>query len=390
MNRYRPEWVWIAVLVILLTASYGLIPEGQPGQEGTDSYSLSAEGKKAFFDLANHLLPQVRRSSEHLIPPEDAEALVILGPAQYPERAEWQSLYDWVAQGHSLVFVARYSEPIVEMGAFDVRVVSRFTLDAEAEAEQETGEPILPLNQIDTSLASGEIDWKSRGVVAAPPDQTEVLLAVDGSAHVVRRRIGRGRLIVASSDFIFDNLPLFQDDNGVLAYRILEAAHPRGPVYFDESLNAAGPPRVVGLLFGDPLRPLTLQLILCAVLFAWRSSQRMGQPTLIRKTRQRSLTEHATALGNLHFKVGSGSRVVASYLEYFRNELRLRYLKKEEAAALAARTGVDSGSIAGLLGQAKHAAQNPNLPPAKAAWIVRSLAGLKKKTESLKGASHGA
>jgi hypothetical protein len=380
----------MGVLAVLFIASFGLIPEGQPDQEGADSYSLSAEGKKAFFDLASSLLPQVHRSTEHLIPPEDAEVLVLLGPAQYPERAEWQSLYDWVAQGHSLVFAARQSDPIVEMGPFEVRIVSKFTLNAEVEAEAETSEPVLPVNQIETSLASGELDWESRAIITAPPDQTETLLTVDGSAHVVRRAIGQGRLIVTSSDYIFDNLPLFRGNNGVLAYRILEAAHPQGPVYFDESLNAAGPPKVVGLLFGDPLRPLTLQLILCAVLFAWRSSQRMSQPTLVRKTRQRSLTEHATALGNLHFKVGSGSRVVASYLEYFRNELRLHYLKTEEAAALAARTGSDSKSIAGLLDQAKQAAQNPNLPPAKAAWIVRSLAGLKKKTESLKGASHGA
>ncbi len=386
----RHEWVWIAILGILLVAGYGLIPEGQPDQEGTDSFSVSAEGKKAFYRLAKSLLVQVHRSFEYLIPPEDTDTLILLGPAQYPDRVEWQTLYDWVADGRSLVFAARYGDPIVEMGPFDVRIVARFTPEPEAEAEDETIEPMVPLGQLETSLATGDFDWQAQGVVVAPPDQSEVLLAVDGSAHVIRRQVGDGLLIVASSDYIFDNLPLFQGDNAVLAYRILEAAYPQGPVYFDESLNAAGPPKVVGLLFGDPLRPLTLQLILCAVLFAWKGSRRMGQPEIHRPTQQRSLTEHATALGNLHFKVGSSSRVVAFYLEYFRNELRLHYRKAEEATALAARAGVDRESVAALLDQAKHGARDPNLPPAKAAWLVRSLAGLKKKTERLKGASHGA
>jgi hypothetical protein len=389
----RHEWVWMVILGFLLVAGYGLIPEGEPDQEGSDSFSLSAEGKKAFYSLAKNLHEEVDRSSEYLIPPEDADTLILLGPAQYPDRVQWQTLYDWVSEGRSLVFAARYDDPIVEMGPFDVRIVSRFTPEPEPEAEEEeeeANEPILPLSQIETSLAAGELDWKAQGVIAAPLDPSEVLLTVDGSAHVIQRQIGDGVLVVASSDYIFDNLPLFQGDNAVLAYRIIEAAYPEGPVYFDESLNAAGPPKVVGLLFGRPLRPLTLQLILCAVLFAWKGSRRMGRPVIRRPKRQRSLTEHATALGNLHFKVGSSSRIVASYLEYFRNELRLHYRKAEEVTALAARAGVDRGSVAGLLDQAKQGARNPNLPPAKAAWLVRSMADLKKKTERLKGASHGA
>ena len=111
---------------------------------------------------------------------------------------------------------------------------------------------------------------------------------------------------------------------------------------------------------------------------------------MVRETARRSLTEHAVALGNLHFKVGSGSRIVASYLEYFRNELRLHYRKADEAKALAERAGVPPKQVAQLMEHAKRAKRNPTLEPAKAAWLVRSLAALKKKTERLKGASNGA
>jgi hypothetical protein len=106
--------------------------------------------------------------------------------------------------------------------------------------------------------------------------------------------------------------------------------------------------------------------------------------------RRRSLTEHAEALGNLHFKAGSGSRVVASYLEYFRQELRLTHERSREAQAIAERARVDTDSVKHVLTQADRAAKNQNLDPAKAAWLVKSLANLKEKAERLKGANNGA
>jgi hypothetical protein len=394
----RTEWVWVAVLIVLLLLTYGLVPRPRD-EEGVDSYSISYRGKKAFFQLSESLLPDVGRNTDSLLPPDDADTLVILGPAKYPDRVEWQMLYDWVSEGHALVFAARWSDPEVELGVFDVEVKLGYSatedteseqVEAELEVEQEEPEPWTPESELFTELAEGELEWRSFARVEFASAEAEVVVMYHDSAQVIQQPVGEGLLIVAGSDYIFNNVALAEGDNGVLAFRILELAYPTGPVYFDESLNAAGPPKIVGILFDEPLRPLTLQFIIFSVLFIWMGSRRFGPAAVARAARRRSLTEHAAALGNLHYKVGSGRRVVASYLEYFRQELKLHHEKSREAQAIAERARIDLASVKNVLTQADRATKNPNLEPAKAAWLVKSLAKLKEKAERLKGANNGA
>jgi hypothetical protein len=385
----RSEWTWIAILIVLLLLSYGLVPRPRD-EEGVDSYSIAYMGKRAFFELATSLLGQVSRNTGSLLPPDDAETLVILGPAQYPDRVGWQMLHDWVSKGHTLVFAARLQDPIVDLGVFGVKIKLGFSPNDEA--EDESKEQVYDPRETKpvTDLATGELTWMSLARVETSSQAAEVALTYFDSAQVVRQPVGSGTLIVISSDFNFSNFALAEGDNGVLAFRILELAHPVGPVYFDESLNAAGPPKIVGILFDDPLRPLTMQFIIFSLLFVWMGSRRFGPAETLRAPRRRSLTEHAAALGNLHYKVGGGGRLVQSYLEYFRQELRLHHEKSREALILAERAGVGLDSVKHVLTQAERATKDPNLESAKAAWLVKSLANLKEKAERLKGAKHGA
>jgi hypothetical protein len=334
----------------------------------------------------------VDRNPEGLLPPDDAETLVILGPERYPDRVQWQMLYDWVSEGHALLFAAKWNDPEVELAAFGVQVKPGYRAEEEAEEESSDSEPEPPPAEAElvTELAAGELEWRSTARIETSSAEAEVWVTYNDSAQVIRQPVGSGMLIIACSDFIFNNVALAEGNNGVLAFRILELAEPIGPVYFDESLNAAGPPKIVGILFDEPLRPLTLQLIIFSVLFVWMGGRRFGPAVIERATPRRSLTEHAEALGNLHFKAGSGGRVVASYLEYFRQELRLTHEKSREAQALAERARVGRDSVKHVLTQAEQAAKNPNLAPAKAAWMVKSLAALKEKAERLKGAHNGA
>jgi hypothetical protein len=385
----RTEWAWVAALVVLLLLSYGLVPRPRD-EEGVDSYSISYGGKKAFFQLSQNLLPFVGRNADGLLPPDDADTLVILGPAKYPDRVEWQMLYDWVSEGRALVFAARWSDPEVQLGPFGVEVKMGFSATEDAEPEHEEPESLPSEAEPFTDLAEGELEWASMARVESASAEAEAVLTYRGSTQVIQQPVGSGILVVAGSDFIFNNVALAEGDNGVLAFRILELAYPTGPVYFDESLNAAGPPKIVGILFDEPLRPLTLQFIIFSVLFVWMGSRRFGPAAMERAARRRSLTEHAAALGNLHYKVGSGSRVVASYLEYLRQELRLHHEKSREAQAVAERARVGLGSVKHVLTQADRATKNPNLQPAKAAWLIKSLAHLKQKAERLKGANNGA
>ena len=56
----HPEWLWATALLALLFAGYGLIPAPR-GNDSADSFDEDGGGKKAFFLLAQNLLPGVQK-----------------------------------------------------------------------------------------------------------------------------------------------------------------------------------------------------------------------------------------------------------------------------------------------------------------------------------------
>ena len=381
MKRSMVDALWGAAFVALLLLGYELIPT--PGVRAPfDSFSEGAAGKKAFFLVAEELLTDVRRSSDSLIPDdENADTLVMLGPARYPDRAQWQTLYDWVSQGRALVFAARWQDPAVELEPFGIEVVPKTTTPPDDDGDDDA---------IETELVGGFFEWRSQGEVRTTPTgltgatDATVELSEDGSPQVVWRPIGDGAIVVVASDYIFTNRSLTVDNHGLLAFRILESAAPLGPVYFDEVMNAAGAPRVVGILLEEPFRLMTLQLLIVTFLFGWMASRRFGPLHTSEAIARRSLVEHAEALGNLHFKVGSGSSLVASYLEFFRRELGLRHagggggaLERDPAAPRNSAEEMEQEMDQALL-----AARSPNLSRERVGEAVTFLARLRNSSES--------
>lgn len=401
-----------------------------PGQtsDATDSFSTAAGGKRAFFALTERLTSPAARTVEKLSDRVgDADTMCIIGPARYPDAAEWDWLTDWVSFGKTLVFAARLDDPAADLMYFGVLVVpderlidrrdrkkkeskSEETDGSGSESAEKTDDSKTPGDSkktdddqtkpaptprsffhdpiVETPLAAGKFHWLSDGHIETTNQRSEVLVTVDGKPQVVRLPFGQGTLIVCSSDYIFTNKSLATDDNGLLAFRILEAAKPRA-VVFDESLNASGAPKVFGLLFDPRVRPVTLQILLVTILFCWLGFRRFGPALVPISAEHRSMTEHAIALGNLHLKAGTGSRAIHWYLDYFRNELRLHYAADSgvaEATLLARRAGTDEQTTAQLLADVREALEQPRLPGSRAAALVRELAAIKHKLDRAKGA----
>jgi hypothetical protein len=93
---------------------------------------------------------------------------------------------------------------------------------------------------------------------------------------------------------------------------------------------------------------------------------------------RRSLVEHAEALGNLHFKVGSGAGLIASYLEFFRQKLGLRHgpsgtLERDPTATRVHAEEMDQTLLA---------ARRLNLSRDRVAEAVTFLARLRDSSES--------
>ncbi len=377
----HPEWLWATALLALLFVGYGLLPAPR-GNDSADSFDEDGGGKKAFFLLAQNLLSAVERNATSLVPDDpDSDTLVILGPARYPDRAQWQTLHDWVSQGRVLVFAARWRDPAVELEPFGVRIVSTTSLsidldDEEPEAAGEEREDPVDSREIETDLVEGIVDWRSFGQIRYTEPDATVVLYQDGAPQILWQAVGDGSIIVVASDFVFTNRSLTKPDSGLLAFRVLELADPSGPVYFDESMNAEGAPKVVGILMEDPFRLLTLQLLVVTLLFGWMVSRRFGPLQTSSAAARRSLVEHAQALGSLHFRVGTGGRLVASYLEFFRRPLGLQFGKSESGAHLEARAAEPPPE----LGRALRAAKSPVIGREAVASIIESLARYRSGT----------
>lgn len=326
----RTDFLWGGTFITLMLFGSGVIPTSGV-RSPDDSFSDGASGKRAFYLVTNELLAGVSRSADSLVPQDpEADTLVMLGPARYPDRAQWQTLYDWVSRGRALVFAARREDPVVDLEPFGIEVIPRDdnSRPAPSEPEQETDQETPNDSDHDavlTELVDGAVEWRSEGEVRTSAQDASVELTMNGAAQVVWRPIGDGAIVVVASDSIFTNRSLADDDHGLLAFRILETAAPAGPTYFDEFMNAAGAPRVVGVLLEPPFRLVTVQLAMVIFLFAWIVSRRFGPVQPVAASTRRSLVEHAEALGNLHFKAGSSARLVSSYLEFFRRDLGLRH-----------------------------------------------------------------
>jgi hypothetical protein len=203
----------------------------------------------------------------------------------------------------------------------------------------------------------------------------------DDKTQAIVREIGNGYLVVTSSDYVFCNLAVIDKMHRQLAWRLFEQGAPAGPIYFDETLNAAGAPKVFGILFNSRLRPFTLQLLLVTVLFGWWGSRRFGPVEEHEDSTRRDIREHAIALGQMHYRIKAGPHALKQYYDRFKGDMRLTTTQTEaHAAVLANRSGLQESEVADLLNRVNFAMNfHGQLPNSEAAGLMKSLAELRAK-----------
>jgi len=404
-SRWRSEWLWIGGAALALLLGVWWIPGERSAWR--DTFSVEGDGKKVFYSLVKDTRPGTHRNLEPLSRILDSEETIcLLGPARYPDSRLWTRLTHWVAGGGRLVFAARFDDPAVDMEGFGIKVIPGWG-STSVEMKGNEGEIDMGNTNVETSLCEGKFRWQSGGKLtfdhAMDRDEPEVLLKKDGKPQVIRSRFGAGTVIVAASDWIFSNLPILDRnfDHGRLAYRIFEASDATPSVCFEEHLNSTGTAKVFGILLDPQFRRISLQALLCTLLFGWLGSRRFGPPKTAGQPARRSIVEHAVALGNLHFKARTGPQIVANYLEYFRRAAGLHHaadigwasgtdIRTARAVELLARwTKLEGKNIASILDRAERAGKSRHLASAEATRVIRTLAMMKKKLEHSKGAGNG-
>jgi hypothetical protein len=414
--------VWLALLggALFLQVWFPRVDAGPLN----DTYNVDVGGRNAFFQYADrlarrHVLVTAERNHQSLVTLLDGygtnTTLCLLGPARYPTPREWQALIGWVRSGGKLLLAARWEDAELTIPDVNAHVKStkekvELSIFGSKRAKKGKREkaledpPTKPGTEGETAdvdgsntvaatsksptgpnwtslLADANYTWKTEGLIEAPG--AEVLVKTDENPQAVRLTYGNGTIVLLASDYIFSNAALYERErqNGLLAVKLLQAAGPSEVVLFDESLNATGTPRVVGVLLDPALRPATVQLLVVLVIFGWRGNRRFGGILPKSAPARHDVADHTNSLGNLYYKAHHSKGVLREYLEQLRTELHLRYAKGHEQRVLlpiAQRANLSVEEMQRLLAEAEAATGKPKLTRRDAAIFIRRLAHLRQ------------
>src|SRR5690606_34829923 len=127
----------------------------------------------------------------------------------------------------------------------------------------------------------------------------------------------------------------------VLAVRLIDHVDIWQELVFDETFND-DEPGLRSTLLGPEVRRITIQLLLCGLLFAWAGSRRFGPEKSADPPPRRSIVEHARALGHFYWRARAGHVLLARYAEYTMSRLRSR---RRVSRRRAPRTSTDGDEM---------------------------------------------
>jgi hypothetical protein len=314
----------VSLLVGLLWGVFG--PDlGTPPTSGTDAYSRSAIGHRAFVETLRAAGIPVETSRARTAEKGERASLVIVAEPDLERRANSYDDYRSVlASGAPVLLVlSKWRGEESEPG----RV---------AKVAWRSGEAVeAPLHEVDPSLSiarpePASLFW-ARGVLPetpellhpqllAPTALASVERLVESSeghvlAAVIHRAAGQPVTVVADPDLL-SNHGLGRGDNALLAVALVARARDgEGPVVVDETLHGhAYDPSVFRELFRWPLALGTAAAAIAAGLWLWSGMGRFGAPAPPEPVGAAGTTELVARTADLLHRGGHGPHVLGRYL----------------------------------------------------------------------------
>lgn len=475
---------WLAGVALLVLLQFWWLP-GDPGTPD-DTYSVTVEGKRGFFQTLENLaeagaLSPVHRETNRLIPQQNG-TLVILSPDRYPNENEQHELATFVRNGGTLLFAPNWVNPICAIPQLSIRTQAKYfqeedlvttipppampvspvaapaeqdeaaglpedatsptsnTLQAEVDEETPVAAPVTPPVPIrivemdakekeqqqrkdairnntsdgtalqppvgnpadlapeydlrnvadfntDSTLVEGAVSWRTRASVeTASTNATILVKSTAGTPQAASWNYGSGRVVVCASPDVFSNRSMLDETRAELAIRLVEYTHaPHAtaitsdtptPIVISEFLNASDAYRGTAVLLNPSLRSGTLQLLTIALLVGWFGFYPFGPARKITAHRRRSLTESATAVGNLQFRSSNGNEVIERYLDYFKTRLQRLFGRSvgiDDTPAIAVRANMEADDVRRRITAATQLAKDNSTSNPEAAAAIRDL-----------------
>jgi hypothetical protein len=296
----RPNWWKVGGLGILLfIAIYGLVAleskEVNKGDERRTTYSAAAGGYKALYLWLAELNLPVKRWERTLSElPGEATVLVMAEPELAPSKGELKSLKKWLADGGTLLLIARQANLFWSDLGFELEPM--FVMQ-HLQDKRET----LRFQPGPYTRGIKTLNYNSHPSLSSSRPQGIVHLRSAGGGLLMVLDEGKGRVIGLTDPSLFANASLRDGDHARLALNLLLTHRGNGELLIDEYHHGYGrPASVLEHLFSSrALAPLLQGILILLVLWLGKG-RRFGPPRPLLTEERSSSLEYVRAMAQLY------------------------------------------------------------------------------------------
>lgn len=356
MRKNAKALLLVAGLFVLFIAlNFAFFADNRASEEDEitgdrSSYRTTPYGTRAFYTLLEESQYGVMRWEKPFTELKDRDPgtlIVIAPPVQYnPDEEEITALGNWVDSGGLLIIVDRE----IRLGLGDANI------NTEPVPVRSDVHPLQPtsftrgVQRVVVSERATSVKVDSRSVTYHIGDTQSAVLA--------DARIGKGRVILLTDQYVVANNGISQADNVMLALNLL-TERPPGKIAFDEYHHGYGRTWAGGGMMsyfrGTPVPWMMAQGALIAVLVVYSYGKRFGRPIPLRHDRRTTNLEFVASMANITRLAEASDLAMEDIYSEFRKRL-CRYSRvspklenSKLAAAAARRSRLDERGLSDLL-----------------------------------------
>ena len=319
--------VLVVFLVIAVAALLLLAGAAVSKPAGLSSHSAAPDGALGLYLWLQSLGYRVERLEYRDFAPGDTmSALLMLAPTATPDEDELTTLYEWVADGGTLLVVGSTLPDPAESpfgNLFDtqsplVAVLRKFGLTQHPLVESEPA--VAPRQPLLRKPAVASVEARAHSYVQGPPGLVPYL--GDPEQPVAAGlAVGRGKVYVLASEHALSNAGLGQADNAALLLNWLPEPGAAG-IAFDEIHHGLGEERSLArLAVRRPWGWAVFYALAVVFLYLLLGRRRFGRTVPAVADGRRAAAEYVISLAGLLRRGGKREWAVRHYKQALRRQL---------------------------------------------------------------------